>query len=415
MSLPLRLSSAKRRLPQEVNAPAIYSHLFERLRSETSLGGILDEAQWARMTEPLLKDARLPPCTPSRVSAPFTDTLTFLSELVSDHVEDIGTAEDHTKRLADSNSVFTLDDPPVDRYAEASASLTSNPLWVDLFRHSVQAHGASCRSVTHLVVIAAIRLAQDELARHEELDIALAQRHYSEFESEPTHKCEAHPGSGSARNWVVLHQNLDVPAQNVLPQLELHGILDYLVGVVPANEARVELHRNVNVPIMASSLFPGTTLANELRQGFSSILEAKSESTLSSTKFFAQAIGQGAAMCTLGGRACVITTLTDGIQWQFLVVEKAQAEAGQKRARASTSLAPPASKRRTSSRLKASASSSRPDPVLQEVPVPLPFRASRTRLFDISRRPRDLAIVLRLLVLSFIEKPESFKALVAGR
>jgi hypothetical protein len=76
----------------------------------------------------------------------------------------------------------------------------------------------------------AIELAQSQIGQDQALDQNLCDRH-----SLTGDKCSV-AGSANVGAWVVLQQEFEVPEQQLRPGLAVHGILDYVIGVVRADK-----------------------------------------------------------------------------------------------------------------------------------------------------------------------------------
>ncbi|KAJ7442730.1 hypothetical protein B0H11DRAFT_2291985 [Mycena galericulata] len=343
----------------EVDPAAIYKHVMDRLRQE-GLFAAHEEDDWKAVTAKMLEDPTLPKPVFSR---PFTDAAPFYTELFgSDSAKKIYAAEDN-------NPSASLD--PF--YDAAATALEENVLWQGVQDHVIHGNQASCRTAIDMIVLTAIDLAQKQIAQKTTVDDNLRKNHSL------SHVKSSISDGPPVHSWVVLHQEVSIPDQKMLPSLALHGIIDYLLAVISAIDARL------------ASEDDGFFMRREgtddhLRGGLLSLMEAKSDTTFRSGKSWAQVAAQGAALCVMTGRACIINTLTDGQRWRFARVSK--------RTRQDT---PRKSKR---------PSAKAPEPKLA------PFTTATTPVYNISKH-RDLAVVLRLLTISILSAAEDFETLAA--
>ncbi|KAF8147151.1 hypothetical protein K438DRAFT_2090895 [Mycena galopus ATCC 62051] len=321
---------AQKRKAHELDPVAIYKHVMQRLRQD-HLFAAHEEDDWNAVTAKMLEDPSLPKPILSR---PFTDASSFYNELFgSEPVTEIYAAED-TNPSAPVNPT----------YEAAATALEENVLWQGVREHIVHDNEASCRTAIDMVVLTAVDLAQKEIEE---------------------------------QSWVVLHQKVSISDQQMLPSLALHGIIDYLLKVISAIDARLAARG----------------MADCLRSGLLSILEAKSDSTFHSAKSWAQVAAQGTALsvrddvCIFpSGRASIINTLTDGRRWRFARVSMRTRPDPKRRSTRLSAKAPPAD------------------------PKVAPFTTARTPVYNIAEH-RDLAVVLRLLTISILSAAEDFERL----
>ncbi|KAJ6550866.1 hypothetical protein DFH09DRAFT_1168483 [Mycena vulgaris] len=273
----------------------------------------------------------------------------------------------------------------------------------------------SSRTAIDLVLLTAIDLAQQQIAEKQDVDEALRARHSLNGPK----LCVA--DGREVGSWVVLHQEVDIPGQPLLPGLALHGILDYLIGVVAASDA-VDALSNTSF-LTTAGLYANRDVLQHSGKSLASVQEAKSWKKMDSKKAWAQVTAQGAALCVLTKRPSVINTLTDGVRWQFVRVTKIPdqdppsqprktARSNRSNQPASTSAATSSasasispSHRRTSQRLAPQGSA--PPTVSEKA---RPFKATSTRLLNIFEG-RDLEIILQLLTLSILSSPQEFEEL----
>ncbi|KAF8187262.1 hypothetical protein K438DRAFT_1936512 [Mycena galopus ATCC 62051] len=262
----------QKRKAHELDPVAIYKHVMQRLRQD-HLFGAHEEDDWNAVTAKMLEDPSLPKPILSR---PFTDAGPFYNELFgSEPVTEIYAAEDMNPSA------------PVDpTYDAAATALEQNVLWQGVREHIVLDNEASCRTAIDMVVLTAVDLAQKEIEEHTGVDEALRANHsLSDLKS-------SFSGGPQVHSWVVLHQKVSISDQQMLPSLALHGIIDYLLEVISAIDARLAARDD-------GFFMRREGMADRLRSGLLSILEAKSDSTFHSAKSWAQVAAQGAALSVM--------------------------------------------------------------------------------------------------------------------
>ncbi|KAJ7353646.1 hypothetical protein DFH08DRAFT_934483 [Mycena albidolilacea] len=374
------------------NSEHLMFQVFSRLRQE-ALFSAVEEDEWDGMTARVLNDPKLR--TPKVTLSPFTEALPFFRELC-----------DYTDQSIDIRE----DDAPLeDKYEAVAADLEENVLWKGLRDHVVMEKEVSSRTVIDMIVLTAVGLAQQQISQQPDVDDALRLRHNPE--APPRHEQDG----AELNSWVVVRQEVDIPDQLVRSGLAFHGILDYLLAVIPARKVA---HRSARWGprqgfLTGSELYGSPAgSVNHIRKSLAAILEAKAKVPMDSIKAMAQIAAQGAALCVFTQRPSVINTLSDGVRWRFFCVEKADEVSPSQRPIASSSTsgpktsssrnAAPGNDRRSSLR---SASKSQPRK---------PFKISGTRMLNIFESKRDLAIVLRLLTLSILADAEEFTRLASG-
>ncbi|KAJ7219874.1 hypothetical protein B0H12DRAFT_313525 [Mycena haematopus] len=350
----------------ELDPVAVYKHIMDRLRQE-SLFAAHEEDDWNAVIEKMLHDPSLPKPILSR---PFTDAHPFYNDLFGAEPEtDLHALED-----------LNPSDPLNPVYDAAATALEQNVLWQGVRDHIIHGNETSCRTAIDMVVLTAVDLAQKQIEENSVVDQQLRATHsLSDRKLGRSNRPPVHSRA-------VLHQEVSIPDQEMLPSLAFHGIIDYLLAVISAIDAR---RGNGNDFMMRR--VPGTAIDN-LRRGLLAILEAKSDSTFLSNKSWAQAATQGAALCVMTGRESTINTLTDGRRWRFARVSKRTRDPED---------------RKRNKRLSGKA------PELRREPKIPPFTTASTQVYNISDH-RDLAIVLRLLTISILSAAEDFERLAAG-
>ncbi|KAJ7016304.1 hypothetical protein C8F04DRAFT_1069988 [Mycena alexandri] len=215
----------RKRKAEDLDAGALFTAVLNRLRQHHRFVAI-EQDDWEDATSEILLDAELsesafPP-------KPFTDALPFYNDLFYKNTGDILVAEDSEPFPGADDS----DPSPANRYDEAAAALRENTLWKSVKAHVVMENETSCRTAIDLVLLTAMELAQQQIAESPDVDDALCARHsLEEYESNSLDS-----DVREVRSWVVLHQELDIPDQELLPGMFLHSTFDYLLGVVPARK-----------------------------------------------------------------------------------------------------------------------------------------------------------------------------------
>ncbi|KAF8172401.1 hypothetical protein K438DRAFT_1772756 [Mycena galopus ATCC 62051] len=253
----------------ELDPVAIYKHVMERLRQE-HLFVAHEKDDWNAVTAKMLEDPSLPNPILSR---PFTDANPFYIELFeAEPVTEIYAAEDINPSA------------PLDiTYEAAATALEQNVLWQGVREHIVH---ASCRTAIDMVVLTAIDLAQKEIEQQTSVDEDLRANHsLSALKSSFLYGPPVH-------SWVILHQEVSIPDQQMLPSLALHGMIDYLVEIISAIDARLAARDD-------GFFMRRKGMADHLQSSLLSIMEANSDSTFHSDKSWAKLAAQGAALCVM--------------------------------------------------------------------------------------------------------------------
>ncbi|KAJ7820896.1 hypothetical protein B0H13DRAFT_2377678 [Mycena leptocephala] len=302
------------------------------------------------------------------------------------------------------------DDPmaPPNTYHQAAAELEDNILWKSVREHVVVENETSCKTAIDLVLLTAINLAQQQIATKKDVDDTLRTRH--------------HIVGDNDSSWVVLHQDVDVPDQDLLPTVAFHGILDYLIGVVSATNAQETLKFS-KAYLTAADLKLLPSLRENIRTGLALVFESKTKSEVRNTETWAHVAAQGAALTVYMNRPSIMNILTDGQYWQFVYIGKIPDQDRSAKAAAAATSSRPAggSGNRRSTRL--ASSTKKPSlPPVAETPRSAPFKSASTRFFNILEEGNlaiilcllTLTIILRLLTLTIISSPEEFVQLAAG-
>ncbi|KAJ6550870.1 hypothetical protein DFH09DRAFT_1366626 [Mycena vulgaris] len=388
----------RKRKAEELDVGAIYSYILERLRQQRFFSAI-EKDDWEELTAQMLRDPQLPasPFT----SRPFKDTQPFHNDIFEAEVGQVDLREDAGKMRPPLEDEDHSLPPPDDLYVEAAAALRKNVLWRGVQEHVVMDNETSSRTAIDLILLTAVNIAQQQIAEKQDVDEALR----------------------ALGSWVVLHQEVDIPDQLLLPGVALHGILDYLVGVVSAR-AVGNAFKSEKSFLTKNGLYAPSNALQHIGKSLASVLEAKARKTMDTEKAWARVTAQGAALCMFTKRPSVINTLTDGLRWQFVHVTKIpdpvlpfqpQKAARSKRSNetpstsaSTSSTSASGSLRRTSRRIASK------EPALPTVSEKIkPFKAARTRMLNIFQG-RDLEIVLRLLTLAILSSPEDFEKLAAA-
>ncbi|KAJ7282100.1 hypothetical protein C8J57DRAFT_1219840 [Mycena rebaudengoi] len=371
-SEPSALAGRKRKaIP--IDAESICRSILDRLRQQLST---IDDDEWETVTAAMLADPNL--TKTSVTSKPFTEAHPFFSDLFQDPEDRIKLIED--QKSAIPQCAAAPPDAAANPYEEAAATLRANPIWKSIREHVVMDNETSSRTVIDLIVLTAVELAQRCISEQAEVDERVCGRHHL---TGPKWSSDVNGRPVGSR--VVLHQEVDIPGQPLLPGVALHGILDYLLGVVPADHVKEAF-----IPTQNSLSYIGRSLASIL------------VTTIDSPKAWSQVTAQGAALCVLAKRKSVINALTDGNKWIFVNISKTPDQAPPLQT-------PNNGGRRSSGRL----ASKQALPTVTETETKKPFTVASTRILDIHGAQRDLAIVLRLLTNSILESPEIFNKLAA--
>ncbi|KAJ7643433.1 hypothetical protein DFH06DRAFT_1136848 [Mycena polygramma] len=347
----------KRKAAEDSSPLSMYQHILQRFRQDPFLAGV-EEEKWAQFSAKLLSNPQLPGL---HRSPRFEEALPFYAELFEGEEGRVELAEEPWK----PHSVLVPAAAP-SVFEEAAAELRLNPLWKDMEKHVViDNERPYCRIAIDLVLLTAMNLAQKQIDKDPQLDSELGRRRFLP---------KTNPGVVGSR--VVLHTGVDIPPQDVLPHLSVHGALDYAFSVVHSK----------NGPLMTrAGLHIREHFLSHFKQPGGSVQVAMntSESMLTSS---ARVAVQAAALCVLWQSTHIVNALTDGVRWRFLVVEEL-----------SSTTSP-----------KPTPTPTRPTPPLG-FESPRPFKSSATRMFDIfAHDGRGLAIVLRLLTVMILESPEDF-------
>ncbi|KAJ7118282.1 hypothetical protein C8R44DRAFT_878892 [Mycena epipterygia] len=379
----------RKRKAKDLDAGALFTAVLNRLRQHRRFAAI-EQDDWEDATSEILLDAELPESAfPPK---PFTDALPFYNDFFPKILATFLFLK--TRNLSPARTIQTPHLPiaitkrRLDFEKTHFGRASRNTL-------SWRSNETSCRTAIDLVLLTAMELAQQQIAESPDIDDALCARHsLEEFESNSLDS-----DGREVRSWVVLHQELDIPDQELLPGMFLHGIFDYLLGVVPARKVR-NASKLAPTFLTWSVMYGLPELVQYIGQSSASVVEAKASKTMSGKKAWAQVTAQGAALCVLTKRPSVINTLTDGLRWRFVRVTKIPdgLPPSQLSDMPSASGAP---RRRKSDRLAEKL------PALPTVAETKPFKAAQTRDFDIFHA-RDLAIILRLLELAILSSPEEF-------
>ncbi|KAJ7217035.1 hypothetical protein GGX14DRAFT_601810 [Mycena pura] len=360
-------------------------------RRELPLSDI-DDDEWETIAKNVSSDAEL---FPDGVQVPFTGALPFFGDLCGP-IEHLDICEDMKQATGDGASV----------YDEAAMSLQESPLWRGVREHVIMEIETSCRTAIDLVLLTAVNLAQRHICETPEIDDALRIRHSL-----------VHPAPYDFRtaSWVAIQQDVDIPGQSVRRGLAFNGIIDYLLTIVSTKRVAHARHAFLD----ASNVYGGLGAEERLFKIHdtlaAAIIEAKTKWSMKTKTTMAQVASQGAALCILAKRTAVINTLTNGVEWRFFRISKESDQvspapsdehnAGPRQI-ASTARNPP--DLRSSSLRSATKMKSAPLPTAEEA-----FNIATTRTLDIFVG-RDLAIVLRLLTISILSKPEEFGELTSG-
>ncbi|KAF8153608.1 hypothetical protein K438DRAFT_1987574 [Mycena galopus ATCC 62051] len=377
----------KKKKPAELPDPAmIYRFILDQLRNE--ILSYMPADRWDQLVEKAVEDPKLP--SAERVlSRPFTEAHALYSSVFQGDVNYIPLQEDE-----DGIAMDDAMSPPND-VVEAATELRDNTLWEAVKQHVIMDNDeTSCRTAIDLILLSAVTLAQKRIKDDRSIDAVLCERH----------KLPPSTNAPKLRSWVVVHQEVEIPDQHLLPTLAAYGVLDYMVGVASAQRGLAH-HKNgidqyfkqlyfsdlftVNAFLTKKVVYTSTLDQQHIRFNMASVKEIK---TFSSATSEIQALAQGASLCVLTKRSSVINCLTDGARWKFFCVIKT-----------------PDRPKEYASTL---ASSSTLLSTVKETPKP--FKAANTREFNIFI-PGDLEIILSLLISSILGPAENFVDAAKGR
>ncbi|KAJ7197691.1 hypothetical protein B0H12DRAFT_1081697 [Mycena haematopus] len=262
-----------KRKAEELDAPAIYSDILDKLRQHR-LFSSMDVDDWEAIAKDMLDDPRLP--APACVSRPFTEAKSVYPELFDD---------------SQAFDLIDLAEEDCQEYTDAAAALQNNSLWKGVQRHVV--NQTSCRTAIHLVLITALTLAQDQISSSGDIDSTIRSRHSL------TGPNQRQPDGREVGSWVVLEQKVDVPSQRVLPGISMHGVLDYALAVVPGCDVfRFSPECAQERPSFdpAKALHPAAQTLSESPTNLGLHRRSKARSNAAAK---VQVIVQGAVMCVM--------------------------------------------------------------------------------------------------------------------
>ncbi|KAJ7471955.1 hypothetical protein FB451DRAFT_311656 [Mycena latifolia] len=311
--------------------PRLLKRGMNLLWEESKIQECFAERDWKKLGNDVSKK-KFP-----KLSVPFTDGINFYEGLFEDREIIVALKEDEDEL---SGQAVT---PAGTVEEQAATALLNNELWKGVQEHVVVQNETGCRTIIDLVLIAVIAMAQREVASNDSLDQDLSQRHGFPDDQKKYHGVQSR---------ILLHQEVEIPDQDLKVGLAFHGFLAYMVAIIPRRMLIPKREKPTLVGAGITGLLSPKTIANSIAY----IQEAKSLSTMESAEDGAQVIVQGAAMCVLTKRPTVINVLTNGIFWTFYIISKS------------------------------------PDGDKAEKP----FRSSKTRTLHVLE-PEDLAIILRLL------------------
>ncbi|KAJ7699001.1 hypothetical protein B0H17DRAFT_317295 [Mycena rosella] len=205
---------------------------FLNVLREEKIFAAIEQTEWNKMEKVLQESCNVPD-----LSKPFTEAKSYYRSLFEPKSSWIFLREDisppampHPEEKGRQREPGKREAPPSDPYQEAAAKLKSNPLWKGVKAHIVMKNDASCRTAIDLVVLTAIDLAQSMISQNQELDRTLNDR----FSIQGPKRRVADSGQAIAA-WVVLQHEVEIPNQRLRPELSVHGILDYLLCVMPTS------------------------------------------------------------------------------------------------------------------------------------------------------------------------------------
>ncbi|KAJ7940342.1 hypothetical protein B0H13DRAFT_2299372 [Mycena leptocephala] len=193
---------------RKAEAPIMYGYIMGRLRQEHIFSSI-EEDDWDALTAKVSAHPQLPP--PAYTSRPFTEATPLSDDLFGADVGEINVRE------GGGNEVMILDEKerspdPLDVYDAVAVALGENVLWKAGREHLVMENQTSCRTAIDLILLTAIDLAQHRICESADVDEAVCVRH-----SLTGSKCQYSADGSEFGSWVVLHQEVDIPDQHLLP------------------------------------------------------------------------------------------------------------------------------------------------------------------------------------------------------
>ncbi|KAJ7643468.1 hypothetical protein DFH06DRAFT_1333708 [Mycena polygramma] len=213
---------ARKRKADNVSPVVICQHVLRNLRAQ-QLFAAIDDDQWAKVSEKVLEDPELPGTAFSR---PFTAALPFFKDMFE---------EPNLINVPQPAESLSSSDSP-DPYEEAANNLRSNPLWQGLQDHLVMETEASCRSAIDLVMLSAVTLAQQLITSNPELNAEILERHSLPSIDDLRSSLPDTRRDDAVGARVVVHQEVAIPPQQVLPNLAFHGVLDYTTSFVSTEQ-----------------------------------------------------------------------------------------------------------------------------------------------------------------------------------
>ncbi|KAJ6576678.1 hypothetical protein DFH09DRAFT_1361569 [Mycena vulgaris] len=294
------------------------------------------------------------------LSLPFTDGI----NIYQDFFEDAGVILDLKKDL---DLLSGQEDMTSTSEKQAATALLDNALWTGVQKHVVVQNETRGRTIIDLVLVAAIEMAQDEVASNDFVDKSLSKRHGFDVDDK-----KKYPG---VQSWILLYQEVNIPDQDLKVGLSCHGILNYMVAIVP-KKMFIPNRLGGKTKLVGTGI-SGLLSPERIAKSIAYIQEAKSLTTMESIEAEAQVIVQEATICRFTKRSTVINVLTNGIFWTFYIISKIpKPREGEKREKL--------------------------------------FRYSQTRTLSVVD-PQDLAIILRLLKAAILFSPEEFASGRNGR
>ncbi|KAJ7619359.1 hypothetical protein FB45DRAFT_930563 [Roridomyces roridus] len=216
------------------------------------------------------------------------------------------------KRIASIRVDTTL--PAVQTvYHQTAAALLQNPAW-NMFVHHVitDRKQVVSRTSIDLVLLYAVRLAQDLIEKDPVLDRKLAESHQV---SVPQRQWL------DSATWLTLWQSQELPAQNLGP-VEMYGRFDYLVAVLDRAHCDVSRSPPCTEFMSAAEVHAGLDHIDILRCGSAAAVTVTATHTMTDESMVVQTLCQGAAACIFTGRTSFVNALTDGRKWRFFEVKK---------------------------------------------------------------------------------------------
>ncbi|KAF7313802.1 hypothetical protein HMN09_00537500 [Mycena chlorophos] len=179
-------------------------------------------------------------------------------------------------------------------------------------RHIVNGHETSSRVFIDNMVLEGAKTAQEIVNMHQDVDESLRLRHDLLPLKQPIED------SAAVSSWLVMRHHVNMPPQKVTPDgIHLHGICDYFLQWVSTAHVAQAIDQGALLRVNDISGL------NEYPRSCATFgTEVKANERLNDKKMIPQAVSQGVAQLARSKRDSVVTTLTDGLRYQFFHVRR---------------------------------------------------------------------------------------------